>query len=86
MSANQLVLEEIGVSCPELDRLIAATMRAGALGAKLSGSGGGGIMIALVTPETRDAVIEALIRTGATSVYAPDVAVQGAEIVLRSRT
>jgi mevalonate kinase len=86
MSANQLVLEKIGVSCPELDRLIAAAMRAGALGAKLSGSGGGGIMIALVTPETRDAVIEALTRTGATSVYAPEVAVQGAEIVPRSRT
>lgn len=74
MNMNQLVLEKIGVSCPELERLIDAALRAGALGAKLSGSGGGGIMIALVTAETKVAVAQALHDAGAQFVYTPLVA------------
>jgi mevalonate kinase len=77
MNMNQLVLEKIGVSCPELERLIEAALQAGALGAKLSGSGGGGIMIALVTPETTMDVAQALKDAGAQFVYTPQVAVGG---------
>jgi len=47
MSANHEALVELGVSCPELDQLCDAARRAGALGAKLSGGGRGGNMIAL---------------------------------------
>jgi mevalonate kinase len=47
MSANHELLIELGVSCPELDRLCGAARQAGALGAKLSGGGRGGNMIAL---------------------------------------
>ena len=49
MDENHALLQEIGVSCPELDALVAAARAAGALGAKLSGGGRGGNMIALVT-------------------------------------
>jgi mevalonate kinase len=80
---NQLVLEKIGVSCPELERLIDAAIGAGALGAKLSGSGGGGIMIALVSDETHDAVVAALQAAGARAVYTPAVAVDGAYVEAR---
>ncbi len=76
MNMNQLVLEKIGVSCPDLERLIGA----GALGAKLSGSGGGGIMIALVNDDCRPTVVQALRETGARAVYTPEVAVEGARI------
>ena len=48
MDENHRLLQEIGVSCPELDALVAAARAAGALGAKLSGGGRGGNMIALV--------------------------------------
>lgn len=65
---NQALLHEIGVSSPELERLIAVARSAGALGAKLSGGGGGGIMLALVRDERREAVTEALFRAGATRV------------------
>lgn len=82
MNMNQLVLEKIGVSCPELERLIEAAIGAGAFGAKLSGSGGGGIMIALTTAEARDTVAQALRHAGARAVYAPDVAVEGARVEL----
>lgn len=40
-------LRELGVSCQELERDIATARRLGALGAKLSGSGGGGVAFAV---------------------------------------
>tara|TARA_Y100001958_G_C21231789_1_gene557622 strand:+ start:1581 stop:2675 length:1095 start_codon:yes stop_codon:yes gene_type:complete len=49
MSENHLLLRNIGVSCPELESLIAAAAPT-SLGVKLTGAGGGGCMIAL----TRD--------------------------------
>ena len=51
MDENHAYLQEIGVSSVELDRLVQAARQAGALGAKLSGGGRGGNMIALAAPE-----------------------------------
>jgi len=47
MDQNQSLLQEAEVSCPELDLLIDLSRSTGALGAKLTGSGGGGCMLAL---------------------------------------
>ncbi len=80
MNLNQLVLERIGVSCPELEALNEAALAAGALGAKLAGSGGGGIMIALVAPETQEAVARAIAGAGGTPIIAP-VGVPGVQVV-----
>lgn len=46
MSENQIMLQSIGVSSPELDVLIKAAAPT-SLGAKLTGAGGGGCMVAL---------------------------------------
>ena len=46
------LLREIGVSCAELEDAVAALKRAGALGAKLTGAGGGGAAIGLARDET----------------------------------
>jgi mevalonate kinase len=35
MDANHTLLQELGVSCPELDCLVAAAQEGGALGAKI---------------------------------------------------
>ena len=51
MNINHELLCALGVSCEELERLVHAARKAGALGAKLTGAGGGGCMIALVSPE-----------------------------------
>ena len=76
MNLNQLVLEKIGVSCPEADRLIDAALEAGALGAKVSGSGGGGIVVALAMPDTKQAVTDAITSAGG-KAFTPPIAVPG---------
>jgi mevalonate kinase len=65
MDDNHDVLKNMGVSSPELDTLVEAAREAGALGAKLSGGGKGGNMIALVEAELADQVAEALTKAGA---------------------
>lgn len=68
MDENQAQLGQMTVSSRELDRLVTAALAAGALGAKLSGAGRGGNMIALVLPETETAVRQALYTAGACQV------------------
>jgi mevalonate kinase len=70
MAENQGYLRQMGVSSPELETLIAAAERAGALGAKLSGAGRGGNAIALVTKESEAAVHEAMLTAGARRILA----------------
>jgi mevalonate kinase len=54
-------LQELTVSCPELDALVLAARAAGAVGAKMSGTGRGGLMLALTpTPELQASVAAAL--------------------------
>jgi len=65
MDENNSLLQVMRVSSPELDRLITASRAAGALGAKLSGGGRGGNMIALVRQETVEKVTQALREAGA---------------------
>jgi len=73
MCENHALLQQLTVSSPELDALVSASMEAGARGAKLSGGGRGGNMIALVEPETVPLVRDALLRAGAVSVIATTV-------------
>ncbi len=65
MTRNQTLLQQLDVSSPELDRLVAAALAAGAGGAKLCGGGRGGNMIALAEPETAQAIAGALREAGA---------------------
>jgi mevalonate kinase len=51
MNINHGLLSAIGVSTIELDDLVYAARQEGALGAKLTGAGGGGCMIALAEEE-----------------------------------
>ena len=52
LMCHLLLLKEIGVSCEELDYLVKLTLKKGAFGAKLTGGGGGGCMVAL-TPNKK---------------------------------
>lgn len=65
MYQNHALLQQLTVSSPGLDRMVEAARKAGALGAKLSGGGRGGNMIALVSAETADLVSHSLREAGA---------------------
>lgn len=71
---NHALLQTLTVSSPKLDCLVDAAMSAGALGAKLSGGGRGGNMIALVTTATSRQVRRALLLAGAARVFETTVA------------
>lgn len=68
MTENHRLLQRLMVSSPELDRLVFAAIDAGALGAKLSGGGRGGNMIALAKSEDIAHVRASLLRAGAARV------------------
>lgn len=69
MNENHALLRELTVSSSALDSLVDAALNAGALGAKLSGGGRGGNMIALVTPDTSQDVELALQSAGAVRIW-----------------
>jgi mevalonate kinase len=70
MTLNQKLLNTLLLSTAKLEELCDAAMSAGALGAKLTGSGGGGCMIALVESEQEAAVEAALRALGAETFIA----------------
>jgi mevalonate kinase len=61
LNQNHTLLQQLTVSCPECDALVEAARAAGALGAKLSGTGRGGLVLALTpTVDLSTAVAAAL--------------------------
>jgi len=72
MMQNHQHLQTLTVSSPSLDHLVGAAYAAGALGAKLSGGGRGGNMIALVPPDQlhqAETIRRALLTAGATRAF-----------------
>jgi mevalonate kinase len=70
MNVNQGLLSAVGVSNEPLERLIYAARKAGALGAKLTGAGGGGCIISLCYEEKLGDVLEAVKHVGRTAFIA----------------
>ena len=60
----------MGVSTKQLDKLVNIAIEAGAKGAKLSGAGYGGHIIAQVCKQTMPTVVKALKATGANPLTA----------------
>ena len=70
MSEAHLSLKNLGVSCPEADRLVATVQENGALGAKMSGGGLGGCIIALVASKEKAISLADLLREkGAVNIW-----------------
>ncbi|MHC1592536.1 MAG: mevalonate kinase [Methermicoccaceae archaeon] len=65
MSINHSLLGALGVSTPELERLVHTVMGAGAYGAKITGAGGGGCIVCLVDEKDSVEVVDAIRRTKA---------------------
>lgn len=63
LDLNQILLASLMVSTPDLERMCQLARAAGALGAKLTGAGGGGAVVALV-PEEPERVLAAWNEAG----------------------
>jgi mevalonate kinase len=75
MNQAHTVLSQLEVSAPELDHLVAAARAADAVGAKLTGGGMGGCVIALArTPEHAQDVAAALRDAGAARAWSSSLA------------
>lgn len=64
MNRNQRILQEMGVSTPEIDHLVQNATDGGALGAKLTGGGCGGVVIVLAQSEILKNIANELSKSG----------------------
>ena len=60
MDMNHALLDALGVGHPALSRLVLAARSAGAFGAKLTGAGGGGCMVAVCPKSSKNRVAKSI--------------------------
>jgi galactokinase len=68
------------ITVPKIDAMIDAALNAGAFGAKIVGSGGGGSIAALSPKNKEQKIIEAILKAGAKDAYAVSVD-KGANVI-----
>lgn len=74
MNEHHFVLKEyLKITLPLIDDMVDAALEAGALGAKIVGSGRGGSIVVLATPGGQQKVIDAIKHAGAKDAYAVQV-------------
>ena len=74
MNDHHAVLRDLlKITVPRIDNMINAALRAGAYGAKIVGSGGGGSIVVIAEPENENRVIEAILNAGAMEAYLVNV-------------
>ncbi len=73
MTKNHELLKELGVSSPELDSLVETALYSGALGAKMTGGGLGGCVVALSREGDEDRVAGAMRALGRGEVFSERV-------------
>ncbi|MEV0259612.1 mevalonate kinase [Streptomyces sp. NPDC050732] len=69
LTAYHQLLHDAGLSTPRIDALVRAALAAGSLGAKITGGGLGGCLIALTPPEQASAVTQQLHAAGAVQTW-----------------
>lgn len=75
MDENQGLLAEMTLSCPQIEEIIAAAKEAGAFGAKLTGTGRGGSVIALTPDERVQNQVEEKIRDSGYDAFKTSIGV-----------
>ncbi|MFY0631307.1 MAG: galactokinase [Flavobacteriaceae bacterium] len=74
MNEHHSVLKNIlKITPPKIDNMIDAALKAGAYGAKIVGSGGGGSICAIASEENKQRVIDSISAAGAKDAYAVSV-------------
>lgn len=74
MNQHHAILRDLlKITVPRIDAMINAALKAGAYGAKIVGSGGGGSIVVMAEPGNESPVVEALLAAGAVEAYAVTV-------------
>ncbi|MFA5331657.1 MAG: mevalonate kinase [Methanoregula sp.] len=68
MNMNNALLDALGVGHPQLSKLVLAARSAGAFGAKITGAGGGGCMVALCPKPLRHRIAHAIQSSDARAI------------------
>ena len=66
---HEILKDTLGITIPRIDDMITAAKQAGAYGAKIVGSGGGGSIVVLAPKGKETAIIEAIKNAGAKDAY-----------------
>ena len=70
MNEHHTVLKDyLKITVPKIDDMIIAALDAGAFGAKIVGSGGGGSIVAIAPADKKQSIIKQLLESGAKSAY-----------------
>jgi mevalonate kinase len=77
MNESQLLLERLGVSHEKADELIEVAKSAGAVGAKITGAGGGGAIIALASSKEDSERIAAAIKEAGQNAFEVEIDSKG---------
>ena len=81
MDAHHFELKEhLKITVPIIDSMIDGAKQAGALGAKIVGSGGGGCIVALASPVNESQVIAGILKGGAKSAYKIEIS-KGVQVI-----
>ncbi|MEA4811981.1 MAG: mevalonate kinase [Anaerolineaceae bacterium] len=78
MDQNHALLSQLGLSCPELDKIVNSARQAGAYGAKLTGGGRGGCALMLIEQNQQETIHKKIIEAGAKQVFVFILAGSGA--------
>lgn len=70
---HKVLRDELKISLPKIDAMINAALKAGAYGAKIVGSGGGGSICAICPPENQNSVINAIKLVSAKDAYRVEI-------------
>ena len=70
---HEVLRDLLKITVPRIDDMINAALRAGAYGAKIVGSGGGGSIVVIADPEKEDLIIDAILKAGALEAYSVSV-------------
>jgi len=70
---HEVLRDLLKITVPRIDNMINAALRAGAYGAKIVGSGGGGSIVVIADPIKEASVIDAILKAGALEAYSVSV-------------
>jgi mevalonate kinase len=80
MNENQILLQQIGISHHKVHHIIDICSKAGAIGAKITGAGGGGAVIALAKSKQESTKIASRVKAAGYQSFEVEIDYNGLSI------